>query len=323
MSLFSTKLLYSEHEDSPFRRPHSVMITYTPSCNGTKQDPRSFPQSDRSDSKTLLVPLTPATEDLEIFEVNMHGTKTKAYLMPAEISSWFSGWFGYDVKLAYIGKNSRGVLGSLDPGLNKSSHGQALAGSVDLSANILYSKEPVKISFADCAEYLVVTEQSLQDASSRLPDGEDMDITKFRPNIVVSDDKILAWDEDFWGAISVTSDDRKRSPQCDKRRIQIEFTANCVRCASLNVDYTTGAMGKGASGQILKRLKADRVVDRGATFSPVFGRYGFLKEGLGDIIKVGSEVSIEGFNKERDAFGKSAYEFHLHTRKSYRVSGVT
>ncbi|KAL2044099.1 hypothetical protein ABVK25_012475 [Lepraria finkii] len=53
------------------------------------------------------------------------------------------------------------------------------------------------ITFADLASYLIITEESLQNVSARLPDGVEMDRTKFRPNIVVSGAG-AAWEEDFW-----------------------------------------------------------------------------------------------------------------------------
>jgi hypothetical protein len=43
------------------------------------------------------------------------------------------------------------------------------------------------ITFADVAPYLVVTTTSLASASALLPDGEEMGIRKFRPNIILAD----------------------------------------------------------------------------------------------------------------------------------------
>ncbi|KAJ5084253.1 hypothetical protein NUU61_008832 [Penicillium alfredii] len=146
------------------------------------------------------------------------------------------------------------------------------------------------ISFADCAPYLVISETSVDDVSTRLPDGEEMDHTKFRPNIVVSGAE-TAFEEDFWTKLAVGSD-----------RVSLLLTGNCVRCQSLNVDFATGRMGDGESGAVLKKLMKDRRVDSGAKFSPVFGRYSFLDHaGDGMSIRVGDEVVVQERGEERSA----------------------
>ncbi|KAJ5788149.1 Molybdenum cofactor sulfurase C-terminal [Penicillium paradoxum] len=142
-----------------------------------------------------------------------------------------------------------------------------------------------RITFADCAPYLIISETSVDNVSARLPDGEDMDRTKFRPNIVVSG-AADAFEEDFWGALTVR-------PELGRESARLLLTGNCVRCQSLNVDYKTGKMGTGESGAVLKKLMKDRRVDTGARFSPVFGRYSFLEpSGEGTSLKVGDEVTV-------------------------------
>ncbi|KAJ5473606.1 Molybdenum cofactor sulfuraseC-terminal [Penicillium sp. IBT 31633x] len=142
-----------------------------------------------------------------------------------------------------------------------------------------------RITFADCAPYLIISETSVDNVSARLPDGEEMDPTKFRPNIVVSGAED-AFEEDFWSALTVGARSGRESTR-------LLLTGNCVRCQSLNVDYKTGKMGTGESGAVLKKLMKDRRVDTGARFSPVFGRYSFLEpRGDGIILKVGDEIEV-------------------------------
>ncbi|KAJ5791343.1 uncharacterized protein N7518_008354 [Penicillium psychrosexuale] len=149
----------------------------------------------------------------------------------------------------------------------------------------LHAQHENRITFADCAPYLVVSETSVDNVSARLPDGEIMDRTKFRPNIVVSG-AAEAFEEDFWRALTVGAGSGRGATR-------MLLTGNCVRCQSLNVDYETGKMGTGESGAVLKKLMKDRRVDSGAKFSPVFGRYAFLEpKGKGIILRVGDEVTV-------------------------------
>lgn len=151
-----------------------------------------------------------------------------------------------------------------------------------------------RIAFADCAPFLVISETSVDDVSARLPEGEEMDLTKFRPNIVVSGTE-KAFEEDFWSELGIGP--------CQTR---LFLTGNCLRCKSLNVDFQTGQMGAGESGSVLKKLMEDRRVDRGARFKPVFGRYSFLDRAAdGQSIRVGDEVEVLARGRERTVTGES------------------
>lgn len=129
-------------------------------------------------------------------------------------------------------------------------------------------REEAYITFADCAPYLATSVTSLDNVSARLQ-GKTMDMTKFRPNIVISGAE-TAFEEDFWTELTIPNQSQ------NQRESRLLLTANCVRCTSINIDYTTGKMGKGEEGSVLKKLMKDRRVDTGARFSPVFGRYAFL-----------------------------------------------
>ncbi|KAL6239201.1 hypothetical protein BDW75DRAFT_227346 [Aspergillus navahoensis] len=149
------------------------------------------------------------------------------------------------------------------------------------------STKDERITFADTAPYMVVSETSVANVTARL-DGEEMDVTKFRANIVVSGAK-TAFEEDFWAELVIGD-----------AQVRLLLTANCVRCRSLNVDYDTGKMGTGESGKVFKKLMADRRVDTGAKYSPVFGRYGFLeRQSDSKTVRVGDEVVVARNMKER------------------------
>ncbi|KAF2634527.1 MOSC-domain-containing protein [Massarina eburnea CBS 473.64] len=249
----------------------SIAITYRP------VNPAQAP-------RTLEVPLEPATSDLERFDIAMHGSPTPAFKMPGQYSAWFTECFAYDVMLVYLGENRREVL--FKDMVVKS----APTAITSLFKPNLPSNQ--RITFADCAPYLVVSATSLADVSSRLPPDQPMDVTKFRPNIVIAGAP-SPWEEDFWRRIRIGG-------------VEIVMMHNCVRCASVNIDYETGRPGTGESGAVLKKLQKDRRVDRGAKWSPVFGRYSFwgTAKSPSQVFAVGDEVRVVEVQKERSVFGK-------------------
>ncbi|CAD0083368.1 unnamed protein product [Aureobasidium vineae] len=252
------------------------------------------------DSKAMDIPLVPDTTSLERIHVTMHFSSTDAYKMDDQYNKWLSACLGYDVVLAYLGENERPVLMSTYQKNNQSQAQQAgwlssITSKLPTSIGTIISGEPQaddKITFADCAPFLVVNETSLHDVSRRLPDGEEMDITKFRPNIIISGAE-SSWEEDYWSELQTSGN------------VKLHLVQNCVRCVSLNIDYATGKPGEGESGKVLKKLQSDRRVDKGSKYSPVFGRYAFLGKGdEGKSLAVGDEVTITRRNAERTTFGE-------------------
>lgn len=161
------------------------------------------------------------------------------------------------------------------------------------------------MAFQDGAAYLITSSASLEALHERMPEGELADMTKFRPNVVV--DGAEAWEEDFWGELCISTG--------EEERVKLVLNHNCVRCTSLNADYSTGKNTTGTS--LLKLLQKDRRVDKEQKYSPVFGRYAWLvrgKEGSeqdddkgsgggeeGFEVRVGDEVEVTRRNKERTA----------------------
>ena len=309
-----------------------MTITYYPSMSLFKQSlhPSQSPTTlaVTHQSRTFSIPLNPSTSGLSPVDVVLHASTTKAYDMGSEINAWFSACFGFEVKLVFLGPHLRAVLGNLAPNAaRKAQEGavgkeegsergwlegipgkiaSSLGGGSGRSVKEKKEREEEEgITFADVAAYLVITEESLEDVSSRLPEEErPMDITKFRPNIVLSGSP-AAYDEDFWGGLSITSQENENSAATTNKETNIILTQNCARCVSLNVDYETGKIGTGESGQVLKKLMKDRRVDSGSKWSPIFGRYGFLERGAeGGTVKVGDEVVVTKRNEQRTTFGK-------------------
>ena len=245
---------------------------------------------------------------------------------------WFTACFGFEVILVYIGDHGREVLAHKprDHYLWRQPQPRQQNGWISSIAAAIPSLgvsdggsgkkkngEANQLTFNDIAPFLVTSRASLRDVSKRLPEGVDIDIRRFRPNIVVDDDpnssngeeKLAAWEEDYWGELSVS-----RGGTSEEHRLAL--TANCGRCVSINVDLEKGRPSEGESGIVLKKLMADRRVDEGNKYAPVFGRYAFLApskegdDGDGDDvveIAVGDEIRVTKRLSYRDEWAWPKY----------------
>jgi len=244
------------------------------------EEPSSTPTP--AQKTTLEIPLEPETSGLESVEVDLYKSKTKCYRMLEAHNSWFSSCLGFETILVYVGDGKRQVLGTMSPHVrNKQNQGWLSSMKSYIGSN---DEDPHWLTFTCVASYLIATEASVNDVSSRLPPGEAMDIRKFRPNVVVEGEG--PFDEDYWGEIEVDNG------------VRFALTGNCGRCVSINVDYATGRPGTGESGNVLKKLMKDRRVDKGNKYSPIFGRYGFL-QGERAEIQVGQDVAVTRRMEER------------------------
>ncbi|USW56574.1 Putative molybdenum cofactor sulfurase, pyruvate kinase-like, insert domain superfamily [Septoria linicola] len=221
------------------------------------------------EAKSLDLPLSPFTDDLEVVDVTMHGSPTKAYKMQQQHNDWLSSCYGHEVILVYLGPNYRPVLMSSSPNIQRpsskiTSGGNSSSGWLSsltstatslLSGSTMIPKDEQLLTFNDVAPYLIASSKSMEDVTSRLPasEAQDLDIIKFRPNVIVSGAS-QPWDEDFWSQITITSSDAQT---------KIECIHNCGRCKSINIDYKTGEPGANESGQLLKKLQKDRRIDPG------------------------------------------------------------
>lgn len=280
MCLFTTSIIFPTESDSG----RIVVEHHAP---GTEKPKRTE------------LPLLPDVEKLGLEEVkvNMHSSPTIGYNMGKQHNDWFSDCFGYEVTLAYIGNNRREILGNMPPSKARASaKPQAKSWLATIASSIPIIGSPATpgvdegIAFSDCAPYLIINEKSWENVQRRLPSNEEMDISKFRPNIIVSGAE-SEFEEDYWAELEIGA------------HLKLVLTQNCARCNSLNVDYKTGKVGEGESGKVLKKLQSDRRVDPGAKYSPIFGRYGFLDRVEGETrIRVGDEVVVTKRNEERSTF---------------------
>ncbi|KAI0525733.1 hypothetical protein F5B22DRAFT_249869 [Xylaria bambusicola] len=321
----------------------NIQITYFPECALFHQrldgsdivvtyrvpSPPIFTPENPEQRTELRVPLAPKLEGRELVEVSVGLSPTIAYRMGYPYDQWFTACFGFEAILVYIGDKGREVLAhkprdhhlwrQQQPRQNGwmssiTAHVPSLGGGG--SEKDKEKNDLDQLTFNDIAPFLVTSGASLRDVSSRLPEGEDMDIRRFRPNIVVDGDtgtsdgeKLAAWEEDYWGELTVT-----RSTGAQHR---LALTANCGRCVSINVDLDKGRPSEGESGIVLKKLMADRRVDEGNKYAPVFGRYAFLaplREGEGKRdddnvveIVVGDEIHVTKRLDYRDSWAWPKY----------------
>lgn len=267
------------------------------------------PKDSGKEEASIEIPLEPDTSNLEEIEVTMHKSPTKAFRMPDEINKWFQTQFDYanPVILAYLGPHYRPVLMSSShkgrESTTAATSGSSWLSSITSTATSLFA--PItgtpagkQITFADCAPYLVCSSASMPSLHDRLGGGQKMDISKFRPNIIISG-ALEAWEEDYWAELTI------ESPNQDSEPTIIDCIHNCGRCKSINIDYATGKPGTGEEGKMLAKMQKDRRVDPGMKYSPIFGRYSFLREeSEGHVVSVGDRVEVSRRNGEGTRFGE-------------------
>ncbi|KAI5868450.1 MOSC domain-containing protein [Durotheca rogersii] len=315
----------------------------------THRAPRGDSSGRDRQEDVLCVPLSPVTDGCERIDITLFGSPATTYRMGDPYDAWFSSRLGRPVVLVYIGDNRRPVLAHAPRSqrhqaaavAEQSASWLSLIGGWLSSYGSPWGEEKQEtgegeegngrrdggtggLTFNEAAPYLVTSRASLRDVSARLPEGEAVDMIKFRPNIVVGGagdpegadrDAPAAWDEDFWAELLVGG------------RHRLALTANCARCVSINIDYETGRPAEGEMGTVLKKLMKDRRVDKGNRWSPIFGRYAFLLppspageaglgptgghdggearkdgEGVGLEIAVGDEVTVTRRISERDTW---------------------
>lgn len=203
------------------------------------------------DKKVLVLPLTPSPLSLmnaPTFEVSIFGTRAPGLDMGEDAARYFSHHLNQTVRLLYIGGNGqREIPGAAFIPKNYQ--------AVSISVND--KLQPQRVRFADAAPLLITSTASEEDARRRLPPaarGEDL-IVRFRPNIHVDVEKEQApYDEDTWNMLSIR-------PKLDpEQEIMVRCLFRTVRCLSLNVDLSKGAMIT-TPNQLFGLLMKDRRVN--------------------------------------------------------------
>lgn len=303
-------VLFATHVEQKQDGEKYLVITWTGPENPKAQAGESLPYDAQSEHQ-IRFPLRPSVEARDKVHLDLHGADTDAYSMGIDINTWFSKYLGFEAMLVYIGDNSRPVLGSIAPNgplaQQKSLPPLFLRLRQALLLPFTTKRRPERISFADIGQYHIVTKESNDEVTRRVREEQGagslaMDVTKFRPNIVVSGSS-APFDEDYWAELTFAH--REQAAGGGGKGIRMAVTANCWRCQSITVDFATGRPTEDARGLAWKKLNRDRRVDAGWKYGPVFGRYAFCDAAdVGREICLGDEVALTKRWRERTTFGE-------------------
>lgn len=189
----------------------------------------------------LHVP-APAADAAHV-EVEIWGDRVRAPLAAAEAGDWLSAYLGQQVQLVHM---DRDAVRPVDPA-------HARAGD--------------EVSFADGFPLLLLSARAVHDLGERI--GRRMDITRFRPNIVVGN--VQAHAEDRWRRLRIAG-------------IEFEVAKPCTRCAFTTVDPSTGQ--RDGDGEPLRTLSAYRRSGKGVDFGVLLIARGEGRLQLGDRVEV-------------------------------------
>lgn len=146
---------------------------------------------------SILVPEA-KSEQGPIVDVEVWNDRFKAYHITSVPDEALSAAFGFSCRLVYMGSDSHRPI---DP---------------------RYAKAQEEVSFADGYPYLVVSTGSLQALGEQRE--QELDIRRFRPNIVVENKEAFA--EDHWQEISIGGE-------------SFRLPKACARCVVITIDPDT------------------------------------------------------------------------------------
>lgn len=128
-------------------------------------------------------------------------------------------------------------------------------------------------SFSDSYPFLLASKASLSDMSEKT--GRELEITRFRPNIVVEGEGLKPFEEDAWKQLAVGE------------RAEFEVPTSCIRCKVVTVDPATGVMDEhNQPTETLKKYRSfGKTVVFGQNLVPIHRRRGAeIKVGDGVIV---------------------------------------
>lgn len=195
-----------------------------------------------ADETKFVIPAHPAAEWLrqntELRKAGIWGQQTDAWEYPASMTQPISDFLNEDVRLVYKGPTPRVLRGCGAP-------------------EHLGRTEAVK--FADMMPVLVASTRSIEELNSRLAEAgeEEIDIERFRPNIVIRGGE--PWAEDSWKTVRVHG---------EQGPLELDVVCRCLRCQVPNVDPDTAEKNP---RQPWNKLVSYRRIDPGLRHKPSFG----------------------------------------------------
>lgn len=130
-----------------------------------------------------------------------------------------------------------------------------------------YAKAGEEVSFADGYPYLITTTASLADFSKRV--GEELAMSRFRPNIVIETDE--PWLEDNWHNLTIDGQ-------------PFRIPKPCARCQVITIDQATGVQRMELLAELAKFRKVGNKV--------MFGINGVWEGGQSSTLRTGNSVDL-------------------------------
>lgn len=175
--------------------------------------------------------------------VTLWRNQVEATLVADEFGGWFADFLGFPCRLVHMAEHQHRAVPNPAAQFDD------------------------EVSFADAGPLLLISEASLDDLNTRVP--EPVSMRRFRPSLVVTADTPFA--EDSWRRLRIGE-------------VELDIAWSCSRCLLTTVDPETGIRDPG--GEPLKTLRGYRKSDGGIMFGQnaiprAFGR-----------ISVGDRVDI-------------------------------
>ena len=162
-------------------------------------------QVDAPNMPRLHVPVVKKSEEGEVIEASVHNsTDIKTIDQGEDARKWFSEYLGRDVRLVAMANDyTRQVSQRWAP------------------------RESDQVGFADGYNFLLISQESLDDLNKRLP--KQLPVSRFRPNIVLSGNKI-PYGEDQMKTIKIGN-------------VTLDVVKPCIRCVITTIDQEKGIRG--------------------------------------------------------------------------------
>jgi uncharacterized protein YcbX len=236
------------------------------------------PAPDSIDEKLeFSIPAHP-TKDWLDSNTTQHSAKIWSVTTPARVYSTaltaqFNAFFGKEVRLVY-----KAALYD-EPRIVGSNGAPEILG------------REARTCFPDMMPLLIGNASSIAELNGRLKEAADLniDVTRFRPNILVKGSEAAPWDEDRWKTVKIMPKGKHGG-----QAMVFDVTQRCARCRVPNVDPETAEEHKKQPWDTLMKY---RRVDEGIKFKPCFGMLCVPREGVnggwdGRKIKVGDRVEV-------------------------------
>lgn len=201
----------------------------------------------------------------ERHEAKIWNQWTPAQVYTATLTAPFNDFFGKDVRLVYKPPQSS------TPRPLRSNGAPTILG------------REASTCFPDLMPLLVGTQSSIDELNGRVRAAEasalTLDVTRFRPNILVRGQAAAPWDEDRWKTLRIVSGGAAVAT--------LDVTQRCARCHVPNVDPETA---EEHARQPWDTLMKYRRVDEGITYKPCYGMLCVPRE-TGEV-RVGMQLEV-------------------------------